>query len=211
MDKHAVAVLESFLKAKNITMTNCNDWTHLDMVSLAKILRKFYAEVRTKSGELYKKSTLLAMRNGINRHLNNVRRQRDQSPVNLTSDKEFAEANNMLKAMKRVLKEHNKAAIRHFPSLETGDLAKMRKYFKDNVRSNPRVLQQAIFVNCMIYFGRRGRENLRNLKITDFAVTSDADNLMYVYKVTDERTKNHQDDDGSKEARMYQDTGNSFF
>ncbi|VDI26978.1 Hypothetical predicted protein [Mytilus galloprovincialis] len=44
----------------------------------------------------------------------------------------------------------------------------------------------------MLYFGRRGRENIHELKITDFTATTDADGRVYIYMSSDELTKNHQ-------------------
>lgn len=61
----------------------------------------------------------------------------------------------------------------------------------------------------MIHFGRRGRENLASLTRKDFAVTKDAEGTLYVYKCTDEATKNHQmDDQKSSDGRMYEIKGN---
>jgi hypothetical protein len=42
----------------------------------------------------------------------------------------------------------------------------------------------------MIHFGHRGRENLASLTGKDFAVKQDSDGALYVYKTTDEQTKN---------------------
>jgi hypothetical protein len=36
-------------------------------------------------------------------------------------------------------------------------------------------------MDIMLYSGRRGRESLRELKITDFALTTDADGLRYIH------------------------------
>jgi len=58
----------------------------------------------------------------------------------------------------------------------------------------------------MIHFGRRGRENLRSLKRSDFALSTDGAGDRYVY-LTDERTKNHQDDDSGAEGHMYEVKG----
>lgn len=64
----------------------------------------------------------------------------------------------------------------------------------------------------MLHFGRRGRENLRDLRRDDFAVTSDGTGALYAYKVKDELTKNHQTDDSKSEGRMYEIKGiYSFF
>ena len=60
----------------------------------------------------------------------------------------------------------------------------------------------------MLHFGRRGRENLSSLTRKDFAVQRGSDNLLYVYKTSDERTKNHQDDsDRASDGRMYEIQG----
>lgn len=65
-----------------------------------------------------------------------------------------------------------------------------------------------VFVDIMIHFGRRGRENLSNLTRRDFAVSRDPDGALYVYKTKDESTKNHQMDEAkSSDGRMYEVKG----
>ena len=60
----------------------------------------------------------------------------------------------------------------------------------------------------MIHFGRRGRENLTNLTMKDFAVQQDSAGMMFLYKTTDERAKNHQNDsEKSADGRMYEIKG----
>ncbi len=65
-------------------------------------------------------------------------------------------------------------------------------------------------MDIMLHFGRRGRENLALLKITDLAVTSDADGDRHVYTCCDEQTKNHQEDGDRAHGRMYEIKGNIF-
>jgi hypothetical protein len=60
----------------------------------------------------------------------------------------------------------------------------------------------------MHHFGRRGRENQRDLKRDDFAVTRDGEGALYAYKVKDELTKKHQTDDAKSKGRMYEIKGN---
>ena len=208
--KAAVVVFEKFLAGKNEHLGESH-WTELPKNELANLLRSFYAEARTTTGDFYKRTTMLSLRNGLNRHLNYVKRNNDPNaePIDLTSDPAFCHANNMMKAMKKVLKENSKSSVDHHPPISTGDLLTLRKYFLENVKNNPKVLQEQVFVNIIIYFGRRGRENLRQLKVSDFTVTSDSSGRLYLYQVTDELTKNHQDDSDKKDARMYQKKGNS--
>jgi hypothetical protein len=56
----------------------------------------------------------------------------------------------------------------------------------------------------MLYFGRRGRENLWEMKRSDFACTTDSDGLRYIYICKDELTKNHQDDPNTASGIMHQ-------
>jgi hypothetical protein len=138
-------------------------------------LRRFYAEVRTKQGEYYRKTSLTAIRYGLNRHVNEARRLQGMQPVDIVKDTELTEANDMFKAVCKVLKENDKANIRHHGCIEAGDLKQMWTYFSSGLKENqpnPRVLQQFVFVNIVAHFGRRGRENLRDLRRTDFAVTT---------------------------------------
>ena len=47
----------------------------------------------------------------------------------------------------------------------------------------------------MLYFCRRGRQNLRQLKKTDFSFNTDSTGARYVCKSTDELTKNRRKDE----------------
>ncbi|VDH93436.1 Hypothetical predicted protein [Mytilus galloprovincialis] len=70
------------------------------------------------------------------------------------------------------------------------------------------MLQYKVFVDIMIHFGRRGRENLATLTRQDFAVQPDPEGTLYIYKTHDELTKNHQtDSEKSSDGRMYEIKG----
>ncbi|VDH93435.1 Hypothetical predicted protein, partial [Mytilus galloprovincialis] len=73
---------------------------------------------------------------------------------------------------------------------------------------SPKMLQYKVFVDIMIHFGRRGRENLATLTRQDFAVQPDPEGTLYIYKTHDELTKNHQtDSEKSSDGRMYEIKG----
>ena len=59
----------------------------------------------------------------------------------------------------------------------------------------------------MLYFVRIGRENLREMKRSDFACTTGSDGLRYIYICKDELTKNHQADPNTASGRMYEIKG----
>ena len=57
---------------------------------------------------------------------------------------------------------------------------------------NPTTLQNKVFFETMLFFCRRGRQNLRHLKKTDFEIKVNSQGKRCVLKTTDELTKNHR-------------------
>lgn len=59
----------------------------------------------------------------------------------------------------------------------------------------------------MLFLCRRGRENLREMTKTTFAIAVDSCGKEYVFQVTDELDKNHRENDkptdNPGEGRMY--------
>ena len=67
-------------------------------------LRKFYAEVRNKKGEDYSKSSLLGLRNGIERYLDGPPHNKG---IQFSGNPSFKASNNMLDAKLKTLKKVN--------------------------------------------------------------------------------------------------------
>lgn len=66
-------------------------------------------------------------------------------------------------------------------------------------------LQNKVFVDYMLYFCNRGRENLRELWISDFSTSTDAEGRRFMYMTRDHATKNHRNDENqSQGGRMYE-------
>ena len=67
-----------------------------------------------------------------------------------------------------------------FSQISADDMKKIRQYFD---RSSALILQQEVLFNILLYFGLRGRESLRWLTPSVFAVKEDAKGkLTYVNK-----------------------------
>ena len=186
----AVKVFRSYLKARNLPEA----FEEFDIPQLDDALGKFYVEVRQENSEKYQKSSLYGLRYGINRHLS-VRNNFD-----ITKDQAFQVSQKIFSAVTKNLKREGKGAITHYPPIEESDLHKMYEYFDNNDRLK---LQQKVFVDTMLYFWRRGRENIHELIISDFAATTDSEGQLYVYIARDEQTTNHQNDPNSAQGRMY--------
>ena len=164
----AVKIFREYLVEK----AQSNDFESFSPSELDTFLGKFYAEARNRNGELYKKSSLTTMRFGLSRHIINA------LDIDIMKDLRFKNSNTIFKAVSKDLKRQGLGSVDHYPPIEVVDLQK--SYLNLDLYS-VKSLQRKVFMDIMLYFGRRGRENLRELKITDLAPTTDADGLRYIY------------------------------
>ena len=189
----AVKIFKLYLQEKGLD----ENFENYDATQLDTTLAKFYTEARSKTGEMYKKASLASIRHGLNRHITNF---------DIINAPEFAKSTTAFKAMNVELKKLGLGGIEHHPPVEQKDLEKLYSSFDLDV---PESLQFKVFVDIMLHFGRRGRENLRELQVTDFACTTDSHGCKYIYLNKDELTKNHQLDENTADGRMYEIKGKS--
>ena len=69
---------------------------------------------------MYKKSTLVAYRHGIQRHL-----ERTRDDVNIMKDTEFKKSQQAFKAMSVELKKEGLAEVEHYPSISEEHLERI--------------------------------------------------------------------------------------
>ena len=159
---------------------------------LATILRKFYAEARRKDGNFYTKTSLCAIKFGLSRHFKQVLN------VDITKDVEFNEANRVYAAQCAELKRQGlektgtKALYEHIPPIDDKDI---KKLYLSGIFStkNPTTLQNKVFFEIILFFGRRGSQlSLRQLKKNDFEVKINSQGKRCVVKVPDHRADNVQ-------------------
>jgi hypothetical protein len=194
----AVKIFREYLAEK----AQSNDFESFSPSELDTFIGKFYAEARNRNGELYKKSSLTTMRFGLSRHINNA------LDIDIMKDLRFKNSNTIFKAVSKDLMRQGLGSIDHYPPIEVVDLQKA--YFNLDLYS-VKSLQRKVFMDIMLYFGCRERENLRELKITDLALTTDADGLRYIYLKKDELTKNDQEETNTADGRMYEIKGNFIY
>ncbi|CAG2232416.1 unnamed protein product [Mytilus edulis] len=102
---------------------------------------------------------------------------------------------------KTTMQSYRQGLQRHLSKTRDIDILKGDNFKKSQKHIN-------VFVDIMIHFGRRGRENLATLTRQDFAVQPDPEGTLYIYKTHDELTKNHQtDSEKSSDGRMYEIKG----
>ncbi|KAK7094075.1 hypothetical protein V1264_007745 [Littorina saxatilis] len=153
-------------------------------------LSSFYIEARTKTGEIYKKTSLDAVRYGINRHLKSSPQNKD---FDILTDPSFASSNEMFKVAMREIKAQGKAAINHHPPMSDIDRNKLYNSIYLS-QATPNGLYNKVQFDIRYYFCRRGAENMHTMTKDTFEVKLDANTgRQYLYK-KDELTKNHRDD-----------------
>lgn len=87
--------------------------------------------------------------------------------------------------------------------MDEEDLRKLYASIALNTET-PTGLQKKVWFDVMFYLCRRGRENLRSMTKSTFAVSTDSKGREYIYQAIDELDKNHRETDTNiTEAHIY--------
>ncbi|VDI18554.1 Hypothetical predicted protein [Mytilus galloprovincialis] len=109
----AVKVLSDFIVERGMEI----DILEATKDEIANLLQDFYANIRNKSQEYYKKNTLLAIRQSINRYLKENDRFFD-----IITDPEFTRANDNFTSLLRKTREEGKGTVTHHEAISLEDL-----------------------------------------------------------------------------------------
>lgn len=176
---------------------------YLSTEDLNKMLRQFYAELQPKKGDKYSRSAYINIRNGLNRHLNKHPFSRK---INIMQDRDFLPANEVFTAVLKELRREGLDKTKHKSVIEAKDIEKM--YSTGTIGNhNPVALQRKIFFELSLHFARRGREGLRSLTKSSFAIKTDATGKRFVCQAYHEKEKNHpgiSNRETEKNAAMYE-------
>lgn len=127
---------------------------------LCSLLRTFYAELRTKEGKIYSRSSLMGIRAAIQRHLTGPGFNR---VINIISGPEFRSANDVLTGQLKDMKVKGLDVAQHHDPISDNDIRKMYST-KTLCDDNQNALQLKVYFEIGLHFGRRGREGLRELR-----------------------------------------------
>ncbi|KAL4630973.1 BTB/POZ domain-containing protein KCTD1 isoform X1 [Arapaima gigas] len=171
--RYAVRIFREYLSEK----AQSPDFESMDKEALCAVLRSFYAEARSKSGQLYSKSSLISIRSSLNRYLNEPPYCRT---LDLTKDPELRSANLTLAAVIRKLEEQGAGPVVQKQAITRGDLRKLYASSVFDTATPFGLLNKVWFETCM-YFCTRGRENQRELEEDSFGLAVDEDGRKFVY------------------------------
>ena len=155
---------------------------------LCNLLKRFYAEVRTQDGKEYAKKSLLCVRACVQRYLS-------QPPFNIVyniiGDPVFSSANNVLIGH---IKKKKEAWLDHSASYPPITEADKKKMYCSRVLSHdtPETLQNQVYYEVCLHFGRRAREGLHALKQSDILMRQDDEGIEYATLSFNPTEKNHQ-------------------
>ncbi|KAF7246139.1 hypothetical protein EYD10_07778 [Varanus komodoensis] len=171
--RYAVRIFREYL----IEKAQSPSFETMDKGALCRVLRSFYAEARSKSGQLYSKSSLISIRSSLNRYLNEPPYCRT---LDLTKDPELRAANLTLAAVIRKLEEQGAGPVVQKQAITRADLRKLYTCSVFSTQSPFGLLNKVWFETCM-YFCTRGRENQRELEEDSFGLAMDEDGRKFVY------------------------------
>ncbi|XP_054644594.1 uncharacterized protein LOC129188312 [Dunckerocampus dactyliophorus] len=171
--RYAVRIFREYLSEK----AQSPDFESLSKEDLCALLRSFYAEARSKSGQLYSKSSLISIRSSLNRYLNDPPYCRT---LDLTKDPELRSANLTLAAVIRRLEEQGAGPVVQKQAITRSDLRRLYESSMFDVDTPFGLLNKVWFETCM-YFCTRGRENQRELQEDSFGLAVDEHGRKFVY------------------------------
>ena len=97
--------------------------------------------------------------------------------------------------------------MKHKRPGDKGDIKKLYDHPRVFNVETPQGLLNKVLFEILLYFCRRGQENLRDLRPSDFEVSMDDEGKEYIRRTSSEVTNNHQgmdDEDYEPEGgRMY--------
>ncbi len=129
----------------------------------------------------------------------------DTKDFDIGDQSAFKKSVQSFKAVNVQLKKEGLGSVNHKALISRGDIKRL--YQGDHPAFNvqtPCGLQNLVWFNIMLFFIRRGRENLRDMTKLTFSVKKDGDGLDYVSQDIDELDKNHRGDNTDiSHGRMY--------
>ena len=190
--KSAVKILKDYCRSQHTSLSVLERKPALE---LCTFLRKFYTEVRQVSGKLYARKSMITLRYGLQRHFKRTSR------LDIITDEQFKEANEVFSIILVKLKAMGKDAIKRKNPITEEDMQKIMASSAVD-QNTPRGLQNKVFIDLMLHLCNRGRDNLREITKVDFRVEVSPQGLEYVTLRAEDGSEA-----GDGEMRMYEIPG----
>jgi hypothetical protein len=155
-----------------------------DPSSMNNVLMEFWPSVRQHNGAEYRASTLQTMRNTLHSIL------LDDFSVDIFNNVSFGSSDSVFTNYLKSLKEKGLGFVRHYPDIYKEDLSTILNTLDEN---DPQQLQWMTWIFIMLFFCRRGVENLANMEKSHIKEKMSNKGVKYLIFEHCELTKNHQE------------------
>jgi hypothetical protein len=149
-------------------------------------------DLRKPDGGRYKATSFEYIRHGINRYITSPPQYTE---FDIITDSDFTDASTIFRAVMSEIKRMGLAEIDHHPVINEPD----RRTLYTSIfmcTNTPSGLADKVQYDIRMYFFRGGMENMHQMTKSNFAVQVDPKiGMKYVFKTTDEMTKNHREND----------------
>lgn len=198
IDKTNEKSLKSFISDKGYS----KGLNELTKTELDDVLQEFFVSVRQKDGSKYQKQSLDSIRYSINRVLKKIY---GPEQCDIIKDPAFAKSRDTYKNYCKTLKAEGKNVVSHYDQVPPETLAHIVQTLNPNT---PIQLQNLLWLYIMLFFCRRGSENIHLMTKKTFKVMTTEKGRRYLKQVVDEETKNHKwDSNESIGGRMFEISG----
>lgn len=155
---------------------------------LASILERYYVDARKQDGSEYRRSSFIAARSAINRHLSAFSRD-----IDIIRGHHFKKANKVLDAvLKAKQKDGREPAVQHKKPITDDDWTRINEHFSDiSTTLDPRKVTTYVWFQVSSHFCLRGGELQSRLRKQDLVFTVQ-DGVERITLGTDFQTKNHR-------------------
>lgn len=191
-DKSALKSFTSYLQQKGLIVKD------LDKAMLNKQLEIFYVSLRKCNGDSYKYQTLQQVRYSLSREI----KVSVPGNMDIVNDADFKSSNTIFNNLAKSYKEHGLRSVEHKAEITQLDMEKIMHFLED---LTPVKLQWKTWIYIMVYFCRRGAENLITMKKNTFSIKTSS-GLKYISQDIDELTKNSRETNPEKtiNGRIYE-------
>ena len=182
--KYSMKIFEEYLRVINTDLDSVHTLSNVD---LDELLQKFYVGARQQNGSLYSKKSMLSIRFGLQRHFLNFKN------VDILNHSDFANSSRVFKCFSATLKQKGKGVVKHKEAITPEDMMTIQDSFDLN---DPQGLQDKVFIDVMLFFCNRGRENLREMTRDSFEIGEENGKTYITLK--DTLTKNNRENEFEK-------------
>ena len=194
-------------RSLRLYLKSCNAEKSLESLSkteLDDIMKTYFVSLRKADGSKYQKQSLDGIRYSINRVLAKIH---GAEAYDLVKDTAFARSREIYFAYCKTLKAEGKNVTRHYDRIPPETIMNIVSTLDPG---SPVQLQWLSWIYIMMYFCRRGCENLHLMTKDTFKIEKNVNNRRYIMQAIDEETKNHkQDSECAVGGHMYEQPNNS--